>query len=69
MQSITQARRTVVERNSNDLELLLSRWSIETHSFFTSSGELGLTLEDEMMLTSLHAFAATQVAHFKLIDR
>lgn len=69
MRSITQARRTTVERNSKDLEFLLSRWSIETHSSVTSWGEFGPSLEDVMMLTSLSAFDNVQVAHFKLSDK
>lgn len=60
--SITQARRMVVEWNSGDLEFLISRWSIEMHTFIPSWGEFSLTLEDVCVLTSLPIIGDAQVA-------
>lgn len=41
-------------RHHQDLELLISRCSVENHSFIVPWGEFGPTLEDVVSLTSLH---------------
>lgn len=58
-----------VERNLEDLEFLMSRWSIKTHIFVASWGEFGPTVEDVATLTSLPLFGDAQVAHFKPTDK
>lgn len=46
MRAITQAWKIAVERNSEDLEFLMSRWSTDIHTFVASWGEFGQTIED-----------------------
>lgn len=58
-----------IERNSKDLEFLVLRWSIETHTFVASWGEFGPTLEDVVALMSLPLFGDAQVTHFKFMDK
>lgn len=69
MRAITQARKESVERNSEDLEFLVSRWSTKMHTFVVTWGEFVPTLEDVVALTSLPMFGDAQVAHFKLKDK
>lgn len=69
MSAITRARKVSVERNSEDLEFLVSRWSTEMHTLVATWGEFGPTLEDVVALTSLPMFGDAQVAHFKCTDK
>lgn len=45
-----------VEWKLTDLEFLISRWSIETHTFVVLCEKVGPSLEDVAMLTSLPLF-------------
>lgn len=56
MRAITQVRKMVVERKTEDLEFLMSQWSTETHTFIASWAEFGPTLKDVVMLMSLLIF-------------
>lgn len=56
MRAITQTRRMSVERNSEDLKFLMSRWSTKMHTFVTAWGEFAPTLEDVVALTLLPVF-------------
>lgn len=42
-----------INRSPMDLEFLISRWSVESHTFVTAWGEFYPTLEDVAMLTGL----------------
>lgn len=53
-----------VDRIEAVLEFLISRWSIETHTFVTSWGDFGLSLEDMPMLTSLSLFGEAYASSF-----
>lgn len=56
LKAIMRARSITVKRNPANLEFLMSRWSIETHTFLASWGGFFLALEDVAMLTSLPLF-------------
>lgn len=51
-----------IDRKSTDLEFLISRWRIETHTFVVAWGEFGPSLEDVAMLTSLAMFSEAKAA-------
>lgn len=42
-----------ITRFHEDLELLVSRWSVESHTFVAAWGKLGLTLEEVLNLMAL----------------
>lgn len=69
IRAITQARKMLVKRNSEDLEFLVSRWLMEMQTFVASWGEFAPTLEDVVALTSLPLFGDAQIARFKLTDK
>lgn len=56
MKGIVQVKLMAIERNSIDLEFLMSRWTIDTHTFMATWGEFSPSLEDVAMLMSLPFF-------------
>lgn len=44
-----------------DLEFLISRWRVESHTFVVACAEVGLTLEDVMNLIALPLYRAKNV--------
>lgn len=46
-------------KSHEDLELLVLRWSAESHTFVVASGEFGPTLEDVLNITALPLYGET----------
>lgn len=53
------AKTISIPRKHDDLEFLISHWSVETHTSIAASGEFGPTLEDVVALTCLPIFGET----------
>lgn len=51
--ALNLSKTLVINRSPLDLEFLISRWSIESHTFIAAWGEFGLTLEDVVVLAGL----------------
>lgn len=66
MRGITQVRKMLVDREPTSLEYLISRCSIDTHTFVTAWREFGPTLKDVAVLTSLPVVGEDRVAYLKL---
>lgn len=45
-----------INRGLENMEFIMSRWSIESHAFIVAWGEFCLTLEDVVILTGLSIF-------------
>lgn len=54
--ALNMAKIISVQRKHEDLEFLISCWSIESHTFIVAWGEFGPTLEDIAALTYLPIF-------------
>lgn len=51
----------IINRSPLDLEFLISRWSVESHTLVAARGEFGPTLEDVVVLTGLPIFGDAKV--------
>lgn len=58
--ALNLSKTLIINRSPLDLELLISRWSIESHIFVAAWGEFGPTLEDVVVLTGLPVFGEVQ---------
>lgn len=58
--ALNLSKTLVINRNPLDLEFLISRWSIESHTFVAAWGELYPTLEDVAGLTGLSIFGESR---------
>lgn len=58
-----------ITRSHADLEFLISRWSMETHTFFISWGEFTSTLEDVSVMFRLPVLADTGTMALALSNR
>lgn len=56
-----------VDRKPVDLDFLMSRWGIETHTLVTAWGEFVPTMEDVALLTSLPMFGEAQVTNLPVL--
>lgn len=54
--ALNLSKTRVINRSPLDLEFLISRWSIESHTFVAAWGGFGRTLEDVVVLTGLPIF-------------
>lgn len=50
---LNMLKNLIINRSPLDLELLILRWSTESHMFVAAWGEFGRTLEDIVVLTGL----------------
>lgn len=58
--ALNLSKTLVVNRSPLDLEFLISRWSVESHTFVAAWEEFELTLEDVVVLTGLPVFGEVQ---------
>lgn len=59
---------TSINVRHNDIEFLISHWSIETHTFIAAWREFDLTLEDVMALSYLPIFGEETPLNFLKTD-